>query len=54
MEDGLSYLSFLAPGLIMMAMAQNAFSNTSSSLVISKIQETSLIYSCRRSPQVKF
>ncbi|MBK6897272.1 MAG: ABC transporter permease [Alphaproteobacteria bacterium] len=38
MEDGLSYLSFLAPGLIMMAMAQNAFSNTSSSLVISKIQ----------------
>lgn len=38
MEDGLSYLSFLAPGLVMMAMAQNAFSNTSSSLVISKIQ----------------
>ena len=38
MEDGLSYLSFLAPGLVMMAMAQNAFSNTSSSIVISKIQ----------------
>ncbi|MGB9152097.1 MAG: ABC transporter permease [Alphaproteobacteria bacterium] len=32
------YLSFLAPGLIMMSMAQNAFANTSSSLVISKVQ----------------
>lgn len=38
MDNGLSYLDFLAPGLVMMAMAQNAFSNTSSSLVISKIQ----------------
>jgi ABC-2 type transport system permease protein len=34
----LPYLSFLAPGLIMMSMAQNAFANTSSSLVISKVQ----------------
>jgi len=32
------YLAFLAPGLVMMSMAQNAFANTSSSLVISKIQ----------------
>ncbi len=32
------YLQFLAPGLIMMTMVQNSFSNTSSSLVISKIQ----------------
>ncbi len=32
------YLSFLAPGLIMMSLAQNAFANTSSSLVISKVQ----------------
>ncbi|MBI1273102.1 MAG: ABC transporter permease [Alphaproteobacteria bacterium] len=32
------YLQFLAPGLIMMSVAQNAFANTSSSLVISKIQ----------------
>ena len=32
------FLSFLAPGLIMMAMVQNAFANTSSSLTISKIQ----------------
>jgi hypothetical protein len=32
------YLSFLVPGLIMMSMAQNAFANTSSSIVISKVQ----------------
>tara|TARA_R110002124_G_scaffold64985_2_gene177243 strand:- start:50662 stop:51456 length:795 start_codon:yes stop_codon:yes gene_type:complete len=32
------YMTFLAPGLIMMAMIQNAFANTSSSLMISKIQ----------------
>jgi len=36
--DGLPFPVFLAPGLIMMAMAQNAFANTSSSLVIAKIQ----------------
>jgi ABC-2 type transport system permease protein len=33
-----SYLQFLAPGLIMMAMVQNAFANTSSSLMIAKLQ----------------
>ena len=38
MIGGLSYITFLAPGLIMMGMAQNAFANTSSSLVISKVQ----------------
>jgi ABC-2 type transport system permease protein len=32
------YAEFLAPGLIMMAMAQNAFANTSSSLMIAKVQ----------------
>ncbi|MEM6811748.1 MAG: ABC transporter permease [Pseudomonadota bacterium] len=32
------YLTFLAPGLIMMTMVQNAFANTSSSLVIAKVQ----------------
>ena len=32
------FLEFLGPGLIMMAMAQNAFANTSSSVVMSKIQ----------------
>jgi ABC-2 type transport system permease protein len=32
------YLAFLAPGLIAMAIAQNAFANTSSSLMIAKVQ----------------
>lgn len=32
------YLQFLAPGLMMMTMVQNAFSNTSSSIVIGKVQ----------------
>lgn len=32
------FLQFLAPGLVMMTMAQNAFSNTSSSLIIGKVQ----------------
>ncbi len=38
MIGNIPYLSFLAPGLIMMSMAQNAFANTSSSIVISKVQ----------------
>lgn len=36
--NGVPYLHFLAPGLVMMTMVQNAFTNTSSSIVISKIQ----------------
>jgi ABC-2 type transport system permease protein len=32
------YLGFLAPGLVMMAIAQNAFANTSSSIIIAKVQ----------------
>ena len=35
---GVSFAEFLAPGLIMMSMVQNAFANTSSSIVISKVQ----------------
>jgi ABC-2 type transport system permease protein len=35
---GVTFTEFLAPGLIMMAMVQNAFANTSSSLLIAKIQ----------------
>jgi ABC-2 type transport system permease protein len=31
-------LEFLAPGLIMMAIAQNAFANSSSSIIVAKIQ----------------
>ena len=34
----LPFAHFLVPGLIMMAMMQNAFANTSSSLMIAKIQ----------------
>lgn len=36
--SGVPYLEFLAPGLLMMTMVQNAFSNTSSSIVIAKVQ----------------
>ena len=36
--DGIPYTQFIAPGLIMMAVVQNAFANTSSSLMLSKIQ----------------
>lgn len=36
--NGVPFTIFLAPGLIVMAMAQNAFANTSSSLVVSKVQ----------------
>lgn len=32
------FLEFLAPGLVMMTMVQNAFANSSSSIVISKVQ----------------
>ena len=35
---GVPFVRFLAPGLIMMAIIQNAFSNTTSSIMISKIQ----------------
>jgi ABC-2 type transport system permease protein len=35
---GIPYVEFLVPGLIMMAITQNAFANTSSSLVIGKMQ----------------
>src|ERR1700749_2724224 len=35
---GVPFLEFLAPGLVMMAMTQNAFANTTSSIMISKMQ----------------
>lgn len=38
MIGAVPYITFLAPGLMMMSMAQNAFANTSSSMVISKVQ----------------
>ncbi len=35
---GVRFAEFLAPGLILMAMVQNAFANSSSSLIIAKVQ----------------
>lgn len=36
--DGVPYVEFLAPGLIMMAILTNAFANSSSSIIIGKVQ----------------
>jgi ABC-2 type transport system permease protein len=36
--EGIAFDRFIAPGLIMMAVVQNAFANTSSSLMLGKIQ----------------
>ena len=38
MVHGMHFITFIAPGLIMMAMVQNAFANTSSSFMIAKLQ----------------
>lgn len=38
MVHGVHFIEFIAPGLIMMAMVQNAFANTSSSFMIAKLQ----------------
>lgn len=35
---GVAFTSFIAPGILMMTVIQNAFANTSSSVVISKVQ----------------
>ena len=35
--DGVSYTAFLIPGLVMMSVLQNAFANSSSSLIMSKV-----------------
>lgn len=35
---GVPYVEFLAPGLVMMAILSNAFANSSSSLIIGKVQ----------------
>ena len=37
MYGRLSYTAFLIPGLVMMSLLQNAFANTSSSLIQSKV-----------------
>lgn len=35
---GVPFLQFLAPGILMMTVIQNAFANTSSSIVVAKVQ----------------
>jgi len=35
---GVAFTTFLAPGILMMTVIQNAFANTSSSIVVSKVQ----------------
>jgi ABC-2 type transport system permease protein len=39
---GVRYVDFLAPGLLMMAILNNAFANSSSSLLIAKVQGNSV------------
>jgi ABC-2 type transport system permease protein len=41
---GVSFANFIAPGLIVMAMIQNAFANSSFSLLVGKIQGTIVDY----------
>jgi ABC-2 type transport system permease protein len=38
--DGVSYMRFIVPGLILLSVIQNAFLNTSSSMFIAKVQGT--------------
>src|SRR4051812_3191530 len=38
--DGVPYVRFIVPGLIMLSLIQNAFLNTSSSLFVAKLQGT--------------
>jgi ABC-2 type transport system permease protein len=41
---GVSFADFIAPGLIIMGMMQNAFANSSFSLLVGKIQGTIVDY----------
>ena len=38
LETGINFIQFLAPGLVMMTVLQNAFANTSSSITSAKVQ----------------
>lgn len=42
MVGGVAFATFLAPGVVMMAILNNAFANTSSSLIIAKVQGNSV------------
>ena len=48
---GVSYVQFLIPGLAMMAVLQNAFANSSSSIIQSKVTGNMVFICCRRSPR---
>ena len=51
---GVGYTSFLIPGLVDDAGAQNAFANSSSSLIQAKITGSIVSCCCRRSPYSAF
>lgn len=38
LSGGVEFVTFLIPGLVMMSVLQNAFANTSSSIVVAKVQ----------------
>src|SRR5215831_12214826 len=38
--DGIAYIRFIVPGLMLLGLSQNAFLNTSSSMFIAKMQGT--------------
>jgi len=38
LTGGVAFVTFLVPGLVMMTVLQNAFANTSSSIVVAKVQ----------------
>ncbi|GIU67089.1 ABC transporter permease [Candidatus Phycosocius spiralis] len=40
--SGIPFADFLAPGLIMLSIIQNAFANSSSSLIVAKVQNTAV------------
>lgn len=40
LEGGITYLQFLVPGLVIMGMMNNAFQNSSSSIIIAKYNDT--------------
>ncbi len=42
MMSGIPFADFLAPGLIMLSIIQNAFANSSSSLIVAKVQGTTV------------
>ena len=42
MMSGIPFADFLAPGLIMLSVIQNAFANSSSSLIVAKVQGTTV------------